>query len=465
MALPGVRTILKDRFFSLSRTDIPAGPRVVGIGVRDALPGQFDEAGDPNGKTAAEASEDHFGFRVEDLDPYTPRTEEDVIHAFGEGSQLHRAYLELVAGGSARISLVPLPEGTTDAELIDHFDAAMDAAETVRPDIIAPWGRGWHPADSPNNTETIDNPDWDGVTPGTTWDGVTGTSSEHEFIENPDYLGPPPDYGFRADNSVADSFVTLLAAKCKEISERSNPCFGVLGVTPFVGPQNIPAGSLSGHLDLPDLIDRETESLKNIGPYVSVVATEIKPSNYPNAFGYANGACTYAGFMSSIDSEYASTGKTVFNAVALRYTPTRPQQVDLVNKGVVPVATDFNRVPIWVDGLTFGRPTSDFTRLTTLRIVFEVIVNVRGVAQRFIGMPATLHHRNSLETAITSSLRSMIQTGSVLDGDFTVTYIPRENKAIIDLAVRPAFEIRVIELQVAVDLSGTSTSSTVQLSV
>src|SRR5882757_5635339 len=131
MALPGVTTVLKDRFYTLTQTNPPAGPRVLGIATRNT----------------ADGTEDAAGNAVMNYDPYSPRTEQDCIAAFGNGSGAHRVYLELAAGGASRISIVAVPSGTADNALSGVIDLAFDAAETARPDIIVPWGRGGHPND------------------------------------------------------------------------------------------------------------------------------------------------------------------------------------------------------------------------------------------------------------------------------------------------------------------------------
>ena len=133
MALPGVKTIIKDRFYSISRQDIPVGPRVCLIAQRSINP------------THADGTE-----YVQDLDVVQATTESDIITAFGENSPIHRGYIELIAGGAERIYIVPLPaaavwdhtNGTiTDgaATPVDIFDAAFAAAEASQPDIIVPW--------------------------------------------------------------------------------------------------------------------------------------------------------------------------------------------------------------------------------------------------------------------------------------------------------------------------------------
>lgn len=417
MPLPGVRTVLKDRFYSIQRTDTAVGPRVLAIGTRDTANGTGD---------------------VQNYDPYYATNEQNVIAAFGLGSHLHKAYLELSAGGAPRVYLVALPSGTDDADLLDTgddsvFDTAFDAAETVLPDIIVPYGRG---------ANYTDWNDW--ATPATMGDGSD-------------------NFGFVADNSssAGSSLVKRVAEKCQVITERSHPTFAVMGIAPFVGYESgdasgntsgsMTAAQVNSHLALANLYDHNSDG-NTYGAYVSVVATELKPIGYPVEFGWANGACSYAGAISQMDSWMATTGSTALNVQGLRYNLNRAQQQNMIDKGVVPVALDFTRAPLWIDGVTFGKATSDFTRLSTLRITFDVVRSIRLASRGFIGKPASLENRNALETAITGSLRGLQQLGALLGADFVVTYIPRENKAVVDLVIQPAFEIRNIELSISLQL-------------
>ena len=91
MAIPGVRTLIRDRFYSVSRQDTPAGPRIVAIAKRSTASGTGG---------------------IDDLDVVRASNEADVITAFGEGSHAHRAFLELIIGGAGRIYIVPLPSDT-----------------------------------------------------------------------------------------------------------------------------------------------------------------------------------------------------------------------------------------------------------------------------------------------------------------------------------------------------------------
>lgn len=408
MALPGVKTIIKDRFYSISRQDSPVGPRIVVIAKRDTDDGEGN---------------------VADLDVVLCTNEADVITAFGEDSHCHRAYFELVAGGAERIYMVPLPSDTawnhtTGSVTSTSFggsvlDAAFAAAEAAQPDIIVPWGRGGAP---------------------------------EEWASTPS----SPDFGFYANNSstAANSWVYKISNLVKSINENSHPCFAVLGVKPYTGSNEVMTpGQVSTHLTLGTLADRDGDAtLKEIGRHSMVVAAELKPSAYPVEWGYSNGACATAAALSRMASYVSTINKNVYNVASLRYNPTKTALAALSNKGVNSITLNFNRAPIFSDGITFAGSASDYTRLTTLRIINEATLVVRQSCQKYIGQPSTIQVRNSMETSVTSALRGMQMLGAILDSDFNIKYIASENKALIDLVLTPAFELRNIDVQISVDL-------------
>jgi hypothetical protein len=415
MAIPGVTTIIRDRFYSVSRSNTPAGPRIVVIAKRDT----------------ADDTEN-----VSDLDVVLATTEKDVIAAFGEGSDLHKAFLELISAGAERIYMVPLPSTTafnhtdgyitaTGYTLDAMFDAAYAAAETVLPDIIVPWGRG-------GNSD-----DWE--------DPATPSDTE---------------YGFHANNATAygNSWVYKAAVRTKNIAENIHPCISILGVKPYDdGTKEVmtPA-AVATHLALSTLVSRDVANLKEYGPYVCVIATEIKPVSYGTSsgedYGYANGACAMAASLSKLAAYSSVTAKPIYNVEAMRYAPTRTQQEALANKGVNSVVLNFNKIAVYGDGLTFAANGSDYSRLSTKRVVDEAANVVRQSCQKFVGEPSTIQMRTSMETAISSALRGMQLIGALLASDFNVTYVPDLNKAIVDLIITPAFELKSIEVQIAVNI-------------
>lgn len=428
MAIPGVKTIIKDRFYSISRQDLPVGPRVVVIARRN------NDDGDGN---------------VPNLDAVQVSNEADVITAFGEDSDLHRAYIELISAGAERIYMVPLPSDTefqrgtssVTADVLDGdgesiFDAAFEAAESALPDIIVAWGSGGLPS---------------------SWAATPSTDND--------------SLGFYANDTatIDRSMAARVARKCKEISENTHPCFAVMGVKPYVGASEIMTPSVvSTHLALATLANRDGDlstpttnssgeiiytRLAEAGRHLFVIASELIPVGYKETWGYANGASSLAGSLSRLASYTSPSNKVLYNVGSLRYNPTRTTQSSLSDKGVNAVALNFNRVPIFAEGLSFAASTSDYTRISTMRIISECSLLVRQVCQKFVGEASTIQVRNSMETAITSALRGMMQLGALLDADFAVSYIPNQNKAIIDLVVTPAFELKSIEVRLSVNLA------------
>jgi hypothetical protein len=424
MAIPGVTTLIRDRFYSVSRQDAPVGPRIVVIAKRDNADGTGG---------------------VPDLDVVRVSNEADAITAFGDGSDAHRAFVELVTAGAERIFIVPLPSDT----VFDHtlctvtstafggsvFDAAFVAAESAVPDMIIPWGRG------------AETNDWSS-------NNVATPSDDREF-------------GFHADNNsaYATNWAYKVGVAVKSISENTNPCLAIMGVKPFLASQTVGGlgttermtpSQTATKLTLTGLPDRDaTDAWKSVGPYISIIVTEIKPVNYKSGttdFGFSNGAAFLAASLSRLPSYSSVVNKPLYNIEALRYAPTRTQQQALSTKGVNTVVLNFNKVAVFGEGLTFGQTTSDYTRLSTKRIVDEASLVIRQVCQKFIGEPSNIQVRNAMETAITSGLRGMQLMGALLGSDFTVSYVPNQNKAIVDLILTPAFELKTIEVQVAINL-------------
>lgn len=441
MSLPGVRTILQDRFFTLTRTDVPEGSRVIGVARRGPETEPYEYTGDQedlvdefdsqeevslpdDSKTYkfgrsyysvdTSGAEDEWTFLGKDSEtpnyrPFAPRSEQTVIREFGQNSELHRCFLEMVQGGAAQVYLLPVPSDLTDTEIAEELqlDLIFDGVELVRPDVIVLWGRGGH--------EDANAP-----------------------------------VGFHS--GMGTSFLRNVARKCRDITDRSNPCFAVMGVKPAAGVDQLSAGQVANHLnDTTVFPDRDPDGIRD-GQYISVVGAELRPVAYDDSYGWANGAATYGAFASTLPSEVGATGKRVPDIEELRYGLTRPDQIKVIGKGVVPIAYDSLGRPRVVDALTFAAPPSDYIRLSTLRIVFDAVQMVRNATEPFVGQPSTLHHRNSMETAISSALRNMQVVGALLGSDFVVTYLARENKAKIDLVLIPAFEMRNIEVSVAVQL-------------
>lgn len=412
MALPGIKTTILDRFYTQSRTDLPGGPLVTVIGKR---------------------STSSLTEGAPDLTPYFASNELDVIEKFGENSQIHKGFYELITSGAPRVALVALPSDTafnqttgviTSASYsgsVELFQASIDAAEVARTDVLVLWGRG--------SDETDWNDSFDPATPG---DNTT-------------------DY-FYADNTstVANSWAKKLADACAAVTLGSHPMIGVIGMKGVEGLENPTPGQVSSGTDFTTLVDKDTLT-STVGHLINVVGTEVHVLGAPSSWGYQNGACSYAAAMVRLDAWSSTTGKPVYNVDRVRYNPTRGQLEKMTAKGIVPVQIDFNRSPKWVDGVTFAAVNSDYSRLTTVRIVFDAVKLVRRISQDYVGETMSIERQQAFQTQISSALQSMQRLGALNNADFRVTYAPRDSRAAVDLALTPAFELREILISVSVN--------------
>jgi phage tail sheath protein FI len=147
----------------------------------------------------------------------------------------------------------------------------------------------------------------------------------------------------------------------------------------------------------------------------------------------------------------ATTNKVLAGAVGLEYNLSPAQLDDLCGKNVVTFRSKAGRIVI-TDGVTSAGHTSDFTRLSTVRIVNEAVQAIRTVADPFIGEPNDLPQQNALNTAIKSALDAMVKAGALRAFKFNLSstlqdYI--DGKMSVEVTLVPAFELRKITTTVA----------------
>ena len=95
---------------------------------------------------------------------------------------------------------------------------------------------------------------------------------------------------------------------------------------------------------------------------------------------------------------------------------------------------------------------SDYTNLTTVRIVSTVVDSIRALGDKYIGEPNNAPQINSLDTEISQLLLSMKGQGALNSYDFSIQASPDERVLgilNISLTLVPAFEIHDIYLNVS----------------
>lgn len=200
----------------------------------------------------------------------------------------------------------------------------------------------------------------------------------------------------------------------------------------------------------PDIIKDRNGKMVDIGKYISVCAMPLTFFNSTDLTGagyQSSMAAMYAGFYSSLPSNSSPTNKTITGVRApFRISKTKLNSLAKFHFVSVKQKEDVLKIS---DAPTAARDESDFVRLTTVRIVSEVVNVVRSVAEPYIGEPNTAAARVALETGIVRELARLQELGFVqrFEAKVTATVAQQiQGDATVELVIVPAFELRKITI-------------------
>lgn len=205
------------------------------------------------------------------------------------------------------------------------------------------------------------------------------------------------------------------------------------------------AGEKAGQV-LEDLGGRAID----IGRYLSVfVGVQTFFNNIDETgYGYhANGAGYYAGYYSTLPVQSAPTNKVAENA-AQPFKLSKTKLNSLAKFSMI-AYKEKNGVLRFSDAPTAARKSSDFRRLTTIRVINEVVDAVRDIAEPYIGEPNTASSRQSLQSNINLELGKMQELGVVQRFEAKVSATTKqqiEGDATVELIIVPPFELRKIRV-------------------
>lgn len=198
----------------------------------------------------------------------------------------------------------------------------------------------------------------------------------------------------------------------------------------------------------PDILTDRNGHKIDIGKYISLTAmymTFFNPTD-ETGFGYqANMAGFYGGFYSALPSNSAPTNKVV-SGIRAPFRVSKTKLNSLAKYKFVAIKQKESRLRI-SDAPTAARDDSDFTRLTTMRIVADVIDSVRDVAEPYIGESNTALARTSLETGIVRELSRLQELGFINRFEARVSATTAQEitgDSTVELTIVPAFELRKI---------------------
>lgn len=185
------------------------------------------------------------------------------------------------------------------------------------------------------------------------------------------------------------------------------------------------------------------------GPEVGVIIPGSSQTRW------VSGVTHYAALTLGLLPQVATTNQTLPGARALRYNLSLKQLDELTGKKYVTFRNKNNRISI-VDGVTTapdvmteeGKVKSDYTRLSTVRIVNYTTNRIREALDAFIGNPNEYTMYTAMNTAIKSVIKECIERGIIQDARYTIRLGATLDKAVVEMTILPQFESRTIDVSI-----------------
>ena len=206
-------------------------------------------------------------------------------------------------------------------------------------------------------------------------------------------------------------------------------------------------------------VDRLLGLKNEYSGYVSVVASPELGYLLPgrSELYFTNGVVTYAALASTLRPESATTNKRVYGVAGIHYNLSLRQLNSLTAAKYVTFRLKGNQVVV-TDGCTTApdyylggsKQSSDFARLSTLRITQAAAQLIRDLTEPFIGEPNRMPQYNSMNATIKGGLEAMKSQGAIMDYRFTVVSRGGTlSEAVVTLEIVPAFELKRVSINVS----------------
>lgn len=252
-----------------------------------------------------------------------------------------------------------------------------------------------------------------------------------------------------ANEEISGSPASLLANYVEGVSEELGGTLGYIGTST---PASYDLVGLKKHVDKLLAVDTQ------ISPYLQIVAGPELGITVPGSLRrqWISGVTHYAVLVNSLLPQFAPTNQPLLGNTQMRYAFSPRQQNALVGHKYVCYSNKNQQIRV-VDGVTtapdlaIGEDTikSDFTRISTIRIVNYMIQRMRYALEPFIGAPNEFYNYNGMNTAIRAELDDAVERGVIQDATYTIRLGSSLDTAEVDLQILPQFELRVIDVTVA----------------
>lgn len=205
------------------------------------------------------------------------------------------------------------------------------------------------------------------------------------------------------------------------------------------------------HVD--GLLTRRNE----ISRYVQVVAGPEVGITLPGSLRtqWVSGVTQYALLVGDLVPQVAPTNQVLPQASVLRYNLSLAQINRLSGHKYVTFRVKNNAITV-VDGVTTAPDLyvgqdivkSDYTRLSTVRIVNYITSRMREALDAYIGQPTEFAVYNSMRTTIKAEIKDAIDNLVIQDANFSIQLGDTLDSAVVKLTILPQFELRHIDVEI-----------------
>ena len=289
----------------------------------------------------------------------------------------------------------------------------------------------------------------------------------YQLLENyqVDWVVP---VGVYADDELLDrhqNFAYELALFCAVLSYKNKSTYGMIATKPLMDTSLAGVQAHAKYLsklntdyfmrDENGTVIRDSQGNPiDLGKFISVVAGPTPKINSNVAsLKEGNPAILYAALNTVLQPQSAPTNKKLTGCTGLKYTFSNSQLNDIVGNKIVVFGTKYARNgsisdgAVVIDGPTSARFNSEYTRLTTVKVMRAVSDSVREVADPFIGEANTIEQRNALSAAISKRLDLLVEKGVLIEYSFNLVATTMDQllgQAKLELAIVAPQELRRI---------------------
>lgn len=304
--------------------------------------------------------------------------------------------------------------------------------------------------------------------------GYLKTQGAYQILENynVDYIYPAGIYAdsVQTVNPKSD-FQRELALVCAVLTYRTKMTHGFIDVKPnsnttLVGVDSYVAKLINSHPNVYYMVDGDGNIVydsdnkpMDIGWYTSVVAgPEVVMTSDTLGTYYGSPAIAYAALNAVLEPQSAPTNKALRNVNGIKFKFSNKQMDALIGNRMVCFklknegSSTASSTPYVVDGVTAGARNCDYSRIVTVKVLTDVVDQIRQVADPFIGEQNTTEQRNALSALISKRLSKLVEAGEILSYEFEVSSTIQQQllgEASIALTIVPAMELRKITTVVA----------------